>query len=209
MKYGLNMRSIKSNQVDRADIVFRGRMKRTPFLDHPAFQYSFKTSGFTRYKFGAVTGPSIIIDNLYHEISHAIDFVLCGDDIEARTLGGRYNFKVKMIAINGQLYEQVETDQCTMRECRVFAIQMKLRHMLGYKTSLDFMAAEYARLTIWLPDWFLVEGSNQSERVAWCKNHIIKLYHQYEEQQLCDAFQIWLDTIEGLNKGEDQTVELL
>ena len=196
------MRSLKKSQIHRAESVFRERMARTPFLNHPAFGYSFETSGFQQYKFGAAAGPSRDIDNLYHEISHAIDFVLCGDDIEARTLGGRYNFKVKMTAINGQLYEQVETDQCTMRECRVFAIQMKLRHMLGYKTSLDFMAAEYARLTIWLPDWFLVEGSNESERVAWCKNHIIKLYHQYEEQQLCDAFQIWLDTIEGLNKED-------
>lgn len=197
---GLDMRSFKRSQIDRAKLVFHGRMARTPFLDHPAFGYSFETTGFQKYKFGAVAGPSIDIDNLYHEMSHAIDFVLCGDDIESRTMGGKYNFKVKMTEINGSLYEQVETDQCTMRECRVFAIQMRLRHMLGYKNSLDMMAAGYARLTVWLPDWFLIEGNSEAERINWCKNHIIKLYHQYQEQQLLDAFQVWLDTIHEIRQ---------
>lgn len=194
------MKIIKHSQISKAELVFRGRMAQTPFLDHPAFQYSFDTSGFKSYTFGAIAGPSIDIDNLYHEIAHAIDFVLCGDDIEARTLGGVYRFKVKMIAINGKMYEQVETNQCTMRECRVFAIQMKLRRMLGYKTCLNQMASEYARLTVWLPDWFLIEGNNELERVEWCKKHIIELYHQYEEKQLCDAFQTWLDTLHQIKK---------
>ena len=107
-----------------------------------------------------------------------------------------------MVAIHGRFYEQVETDQCTMRECRVFAIQMKLRHMLGFKNSLENMASDYARLTVWLPDWFLIEGKDESERVNWCKDHIIKLYHQYQEQQLLDAFQTWLDTIQEITESK-------
>lgn len=196
------MRSINRSQIPRAELVFHGRMARTPFLNHPAFRYSFEHSGYKKYQFGATAGPNIDIDNLFHEISHAIDFVLCSDDIESRTLGGRYNFNVKMVAINGRFYEQVETDQCTMRECRVFAIQMKLRHMLGFKNSLENMASDYARLTVWLPDWFLIEGKDESERVNWCKDHIIKLYHQYQEQQLLDAFQTWLDTIQEITESK-------
>ena len=30
---------------------------------------------------------------------------MCDDDIEQRTLGGRFNFGVKMIGINGQFCE--------------------------------------------------------------------------------------------------------
>ena len=102
---GLIVRNIKKHQIERAELVFRGRMAKTNFLDHPAFKYSFDSSGFQKFTFGAVTGPSIAINNIFHEMAHAVDFVLCGDDIEQRTLGGRFNFGVKMIGINGQFCE--------------------------------------------------------------------------------------------------------
>lgn len=190
------MRAITSKQVDRANLLFRGRMATTPFLDHPSFKYSFESSGFNDFTFGAKTGPSIGIDNLFHEMSHAVDFVLCGDDIEHRSLGGRYTFNVKMKSFNGKLYEQLETNQCTMRELRVFAIQIKFMHLVGFKNSLEFLAKDYSRLSVWLPDWFLVDGNSDPERIEWCRKKIIELYHQYDAQQILDAFQIWLDKIE-------------
>ncbi|WP_180190262.1 hypothetical protein [Acinetobacter sp. YH01009] len=195
------MKEITRKQIQRADLVFRGRMSRTTFLDHPAFCYSFESSGFKDYIFGATTGPSIGIDNLFHEMAHAIDFVLTGDDIKRRTLGGRFNFEVNMVSINGRLYEQLETSQCTMRECRAFAIQMKLMHIVGFKTNLESMAANYAHLTIWLPDWYLIEGDNETERVEWCKNHIMKLYNEYDDQSILNAFQIWLDSIQHIKQS--------
>lgn len=84
-----------------------------------------------------------------------------------------------------------------------FATIMKLRHILGYKNDLDMMASNYARLTVWLPDWFLVQGNNEAERIQWCKNYIIELYHQYHEQQLLDAFQVWLDTIHKIQQSKN------
>lgn len=189
------MREIKRTQIARADLVFRGRMAKTSFLNHPAFRYSFETSGFKDYTFGAATGPSIGIDNLFHEMGHAIDFVLNGDDLKRRTLGGRFHFDVKMKSFNGKLYEQVETNQCTLRECRAMAIQMKLMHMVGFKTDLNSMAQNYARLTVWLPDWYLVEGDSEKQRIEWCKDYILKLYHEHTPQDLINAFTIWLDAI--------------
>lgn len=191
----INMRNIKKHQIERADLVFRGRMAKTNFLDHPAFKYSFNSSDFQKFTFGAVTGPSIAINNIFHEMAHAVDFVLCGDDIEQRTLGGRFNFRVKMIGINGQLYEQVETTQCTKRECRTFAIQLKLMHIVGFKTNLEFFANDVARLSTWLPDWFLVEGKTETDRVEWCKNYIIDLYKNLDEKEILSAFQKWLDEL--------------
>lgn len=189
------MRNIKKHQIERADLVFRGRMAKTNFLNHPAFKYSFESSDFKKFTFGAVTGPCIAINNIFHEMAHAVDFVLCGDDIEQRTLGGRFNFSVKMIGLNGQLYEQVETMQCTERECRTFAIQLKLMHYVGFKTNLEFFTNDVARLTTWLPDWFLVEGKNETERVQWCKQYIIELYKDLDEETILYAFQKWLDEL--------------
>lgn len=192
------MRDIAKHQIERAELVFRGRMAKTNFLDHPAFKYSFDSSGFQKFTFGAVTGPTVAISNLFHEMAHAVDFVLCGDDIEQRTLDGRYNFKVKMIGINGQLYEQVETIQCTKRECRTFAIQLKLMHIVGFKTTLENFVNQVARLTTWLPDWFLVDGDNETKRVEWCKQYIIDLYKNLDEKEVLDAFQKWLDELANI-----------
>lgn len=175
-------------------------MSGTSFLEHPGFKYSFQIEGYKNFTFGAATGPTISLDNLFHEMGHAIDFVLNGDDLERRVSGGKFNFDLNLREINGQFYETVETNQCTLRECRATAIQMKLMHMVGFKTDLHFMAETYSKLTVWLPDWYLVEGGNQEQRIDWCKNYILKLYHEYEEQILLNAFKTWLDFVWGITK---------
>lgn len=189
------MRDIKKNQIPRADLVFRGRMKETGFLNHPAFKYSFSSSGFKNYTFGAVTGPAISISSLFHEMGHAVDFILSGENVRERTLGGQFRFNVKQIALNGQLYDQVETAQCTERECRAFAIQLKLMHIVGFKTDLNQFAAYSARLTTWLPDWIHIDGNNENERTQWCKKYIIDLYHNLKDDDVLNAMRKWLDEI--------------
>ena len=82
------------------------------------------------------------------------------------------------------------------------AIQMKLMHMVGFKTDLYLMAKNYAQLTVWLPDWYLVEGNNEQERIEWCRNYILKLYHEYDPKNILDAFHIWLDTILKIQKKD-------
>lgn len=189
------MRDFNKHQIKRADLVFRGRMAKTGFLNHPSFQYSFASEGFSNFTFGAVTGPAMALSNIFHEMAHAVDFVISGDDLKQRTLGGRYHFNVNKISINEQEYEQVATTQCTERECRTFAIQLRLMHIVGFKTKLDFFANDAAKLTTWLPDWFLVEGNNEGERINWCRNRIIDLYHGLNDEVVLNAFQKWLDDI--------------
>lgn len=196
------MRNFKLHQIEKADLIFRSRMAKTGFLEHPSFQYSFHFTGFNNYTFGGKTGPSMNIENIFHEMGHAVDFVLSGDDIKKRSLGGRFRFDVKMISLNGQLYEQVETSQCTERECRTFAIQLKLMHLVGFKTDLEFFAADSAKLTTWLPDWFLVEGKTEPERILWCKNRIIENYIKLDGEAVLNAFQKWLDEITDIRQEE-------
>lgn len=189
------MKKISRHQIDRAELVFCGRMAKTPFLKHAAFSYSFESSGFKNYTFGAVTGPVIEISNIFHEMAHAIDLVLSGDDLESKTKGGRFWFTINEIEINGRLYEQVNTTQCTERECRAFAIQIKFMHMVGFKTDLNSFAQYSAKLTTWLPDFYLIQGNNESERIKWVRNHIIDLYNNLNDDEIFNAFQTFLDSI--------------
>lgn len=193
--YRFNMKKLSKHQIARADLVFRGRMAKTPFLEHDAFSYSFESGGYKNYTFGAVTGPTFAISNIFHEMAHAIDFVLSGDDLESRTKGGRFWFNTNEIEINGRLYEQVNTTQCTERECRAFAIQIKFMHMVGFKTNLNCFAQYSAKLTTWLPDFYLIHGDNEAERIQWAKNHIIDLYNNLSEDEIFKAFQTYLDSI--------------
>lgn len=189
------MKGISRHQIGRADLVFRGRMAKTPFLEHDAFSYSFHSTGYQNYTFGAVTGPVIEISNIFHEMAHAIELVLSGEDIKSRTKGGKFWFNTNEIEINGSLHEHVSTTQCSERECRSFAIQIKFMHMVGFKTNLDCFAQYSAKLTTWLPDFYLIHGDNEAERIQWAKNHIINLYNNLSEDEIFKAFKTYLDTI--------------
>lgn len=196
-----DMKDIRPDQIGRADLVFRGRMSKTPFLDHPAFKYSFKHSGYSKYSYGAVTGPSISISNIFHEIAHSIEFAMSGDDLLQRSRGGKYQFNVNYKAINGELYIEPATTQITLRECRTFAIQIKFMHMVGFKTNLEKFARYSAKLTTWLPDWYLVEGDTQDERVKWCCDFILSYYSKLNSNELYESFGKWLDEIHPIQNS--------
>ena len=195
------VRDITSKQIERANLVFRGRMSSTPFLNHPAFKYSFSLTGYKDFTYGAVTGPAISISNLFHEMAHSIEFILSGDDPKHRARGGRYHFDTNQIEIDGRLYEQVQTNQITLRECRTFAIQIKLMHSVGFKIDLYQFARESARLTTWLPDWYMIEGEVESERIAWCFDFILGYYSTLDNYQLYESFGKWLDEIYHLQNS--------
>ncbi len=195
------MRDITSKQIERADLVFRGRMSSTPFLNHPAFKYSFSLTGYKDFTYGAVTGPAISISNLFHEMAHSIEFILSGDDPKHRARSGRYHFDTNQIEIDGRLYEQVQTNQITLRECRTFAIQIKLMHSVGFRIDLYQFARESARLTTWLPDWYMIEGEVESERIAWCFDFILGYYSILDNYQLYESFGKWLDEIYHLQNS--------
>lgn len=194
------VRDITSKQIERADLVFRGRMSSTPFLNHPAFKYSFSLTGYRNYSYGAVTGPTISISNIFHEMAHSIEFAMSGDDIEQRSRGGQYHFHVNSTLINGQLYDEVTTNQATLRECRTFAIQIKLMHLVGFKSDLNEFARYSARLTTWLPDWYLIEGDSENERMKWCCDFILRHYNELNKNELYESFGKWLDEVYSYQK---------
>lgn len=142
-----------------------------------------------------------LTSNLFHEMAHSIEFILSGDDPKHRARSGRYHFDTNQIEIDGRLYEQVQTNQITLRECRTFAIQIKLMHSVGFRIDLYQFARESARLTTWLPDWYMIEGEVESERIAWCFDFILGYYSILDNYQLYESFGKWLDEIYHLQNS--------
>lgn len=191
------MRKISEHQIERADKIFRGRMSVTPFLNHPGFKYSFKTRSYRDFTFGAVTGPAIHISNLFHEMAHAIEFVLSGEAVDRRCEDGKFEFWVKKIELGGRYYNGLETIQCTEREIRTWAIQLKFMHIVGFKHDPQKFAKEAGELSTWLPDDIninVLKGTKgEAERKAWVSEQVLKHYQTLDKDQMFGAFLVWLD----------------
>jgi|GEM_PF-6873546 len=207
----ISRKVVNRHQLYRADIVFRGRMASTNFLSHPAFKYDFLASDFRNFTFGAVSGPYIQIENLFHDIGHAIEFVLTDQDLEYRCREGGFCFDLNQIELGGQLYHQLESIQCTEREIRAFAIQIKFMHSIGFKRDLDDFAKDAGELAMWLPDFLNIENaSNDIERKAWVKSQVIEYYNSISTEQIFKAFNIWLDQmliIQSINNEKTTAYE--
>lgn len=195
---------ILEHQVARAEKVFRGRMGTTPFLNHPAFKYDLYQSSFKGYVFGAKAGPDIELENIFHEIGHAIEFVLTGQDIEDRCGDGEFYFALNEIELGGAIYHNLETTQCTEREIRAFAIQIKFMHSIGFKKGLKDFALHAGELAMWLPDFLNIEVTEPTDaiRKQWVVNKVLAYYQSISTKQIFDAFLKWLDVIQTL-KNED------
>ena len=89
---------------------------------HPKFQVDIYRQGFYNFKFGATAGPCIEIENLFHEICHAVQF---GVENPERFLAGTFDFRSPdFIEIGGQwIRGDFTTCQPSMRELEVFAMQ--------------------------------------------------------------------------------------
>lgn len=197
-------KTILEHQVHKAEKVFRGRMGTTLFLNHPAFKYDFHTGGLKNFAFGAKAGPHIQLENIFHEIGHAIEFVLTDQDIEYRCGNGEFCFDLNEIELGGAIYHNLETTQCTEREIRAFAIQIKFMHSIGFKKSLKDFALHAGELAMWLPDFLNIEVSEPTDamRKQWVVNKVLAYYQSITTKQIFDAFLKWLDVIQTL-KTED------
>jgi len=197
----ISMRHISKHQIARADKVFCGRLGATPILKHPAFKYSFEICGYKNHTYGAVTGPVVAISNLFHELAHSIEFVINGDSVFDRAQHGRFDFHINQVYQFGDLYPNPTTTQCTDRECRTFAIQLKLMKSLGFRVNVIDFCKSSAQLCIWLPDWYLVDGSIDQEKISNCTQNILAFYEKQNFNNLIDAQMCWLDQIQKADPG--------
>lgn len=188
---------VQKHQIPRADLLFRKRMESTPFLQHPAFRYDFHICGYNDFAFGGRSGPDMYLSNFFHEMAHAIEFVLSGDSVEYRCQGGRYRFNVRTVDLGYDLVEELETVQCTEREIRTWAIELKFMHEVGFKREIEAFAQEAGRLSVWLSDYLNIDilhgTENQTERMAWVAERVKQHYSTLDRETIFNAFQTWLD----------------
>lgn len=199
---------IRPWQLERARLVFEGRLKDTPILEHPGFKYDFEHTGYKKFSFGGRTGPTIEIENIFHEMAHAIEFILAGDDVHKRcSSSGTYNLHYPKIQLNGCLYDQPITTKMTERELRVFVIQHKLMAQVGFRRNLVEWFKDSAKITSWVPDFTNIglhetEKYNDDMRKEWCIKQMQGLYEQISDAELIPALIKWLDTTHQIQQVE-------
>jgi len=111
--------------------VARGRLQRLGLAGHPGLFVCMGQEGYADYVFGFRAGPSYDLFNLFHELAHAAEFG--PDAFRARTLGGCFVFRMKMVQILYHMVPQQNTMGSTMRELRTFAHQYQLMRLAGCK----------------------------------------------------------------------------
>jgi hypothetical protein len=109
------------------------------------------------HTFGGRAGPSYNIDNIFHEIAHAIEFIKSGYSAEDRALYGSFQFIVKYHEFFQRCID-VQTNQITMREVKTFAIQLALMKQLGWKFDSLSWINSHVELLVWLPDFLNISS---------------------------------------------------
>lgn len=151
--------------------MIEGSIDRTKlkWIDRPGFRMRDKLEGWDHLTatFGGRAGPNLGIDNLIHEVSHAI---ICSMDNQLPRLKKRgYGLHIKSgQTILGKWYEEPTTNQASLLECRVFAVQKIILQDLGivdgdgkyirgtkpFSFSHEDFYQEGAAILEYMPDWF-------------------------------------------------------
>lgn len=112
------------------------------------------------------------IDNIFHEIAHAIEFIKSGYSAEDRALYGSFQFIIKYHEFFQRCID-VQTNQITMREVKTFAIQLALMKQLGWKFDSLSWINSHVELLVWLPDFLNNKGKSEKEKLFFLKVKMI------------------------------------
>lgn len=188
--------------------VARGRLQRLGLDGHPGLFVCMGQEGYADYVFGFRAGPSYDLFNLFHELAHAAEFG--PDAFRARTLGGRFVFRMKMVQILYHMVPQQNTMGSTMRELRTFAHQYQLMRLAGCKMGeAAFFGRAVRFLVEFMPDWCFVPGRCDEEKAAFCVQQAQSFYRSLEPCESLSRLVGWLDKtarrLKRLGAGTENT----
>jgi hypothetical protein len=153
---------------------FRGFLARASWIEQPGFCFEPGLEGFRDFKFGGRAGPfdvdSISVDNLAHELAHAVELP---STLYRRISEAGWGFRIKSgLTIGGVYYEEARTLQATEREARVFGIQWHILESAGHTIGPDWAQAKAKLLADFMPDW--VFGGDSAEARIACRAKLIQ-----------------------------------
>lgn len=172
-------------------------IEKLPFANHPAFKYDMGLEGYRDFTFGGRAGPESDIDNVFHEIAHAVEF----GSKNFKKRAGKFGFvfkRPKLLGAHryGLWYEDPKDDSATQRELRTFAIQAHLFEMVGGQITDEWLD-EKVNVAHYMPDWFMVFGEEQEDRDEFIKEMIQLYYQDYNKEDIVDEMFSWLDKTES------------
>lgn len=140
---------------------------------------------------GTRCGPSRFeLSALVHEMSHLVEI-----DDRRVTLPG-WGLRIKSsVVVGGQRYFEPRTTQATARELRVVAYESNMLHSCGIARSLRQLVRA---LTI-LPDFILLPGRCERDRLNWCETQVGRLVEQ-EHFSVPSFEQEWWRKIEVIRR---------
>lgn len=106
---------------------------------------------------GCRAGPSMALEFLLHEMSHMVEI----DD--SRAASYRWGLHLPQVEFQGRTFSEPNTNQASLRECRVFAFERNAADALGVEFNLQ-KAAEALQF---MPDALYQPGKTDDEREAW------------------------------------------
>jgi hypothetical protein len=173
----------------------------SPWLDFSRFRTGNMT-GYHNGCFGHKAANHSHVEYVYHEVAHALDFILRGevDRIQYEC----YLFHRPLKEILGTVVCEPETLQATEREIRTVAIQFVL---LKNNPLIDFNEDEFlnsqAQSMYFLPDFFLVPTSRSNSekdrtqrRIDWIREKMQESSSQFCFEDLKAAWPHVLNRID-------------
>lgn len=171
--------------------VCRARLSRLPVARHPALRFLPGLEGYKNYLFGARTGPTVAVDNLLHELAHAAQFG--PQHFITRCSESGFLFKMKSTEFHGCVFVDMQTTKAIERELQTFALQLHLRHIVGYRGNEEDYCRRAADMMVYMPDWLNIPGSSDEDRIVYCAKKIEEYYAQTDEKETVSALEGWLD----------------
>ncbi len=186
----------------RAHRAITGRIGRLGLSAHPGLLFSINSEGYKNYAFGARTGPSIAVSNVFHELAHAAEFG--PDEFEARASAEDYRFKLPEVWVYDRICIEPATTQAILRELRTFAHQYHLMRLAGYRLDKRSFARQSAQLMQFMPDWLCIPERGDTARTRYCSSRIGTYIKAYHAEDSFERLRGWLDRVPArLNRPAD------
>lgn len=180
-----------NHKQQRALLAFRERLNRLPLAKHPGLLFNPWVEGFRDHTFGGRAGPSVGIENVFHELGHAAQFG--PENFRARCKPHGYVFNTRKVCLGGIDYSEPLTRQSTDRELDTFSHQLHLMRRAGLKVSDAKYFKAQARLMRFMPDWYSVPGDSDESRNAFCEAQLQERYATTSPSETLARLEGWLD----------------
>jgi hypothetical protein len=186
--------------------VMTARIERLGLKQHPGLLFSIHTEGYREYAFGARTGPSIGLSNVFHELAHAAEFG--PEQFDQRASAQGYRFNLPEVWVYDRFCVEPATMQAIERELRTFAYQYYLMCRAGYRLDRSLFARKRAPLMSYMADWLCVPATGEEARVAYCASRILDYIEEVSSEKALERLCGWLDlTAKKLDKLKDSEEE--